>query len=89
WAPLGVRGRVYVASEGINAQMAVPSTSADGFQRAVDAVEKLAGVYLNKAERRWTGEEFRESPPFPALHVRARKQIVADGLSRPLEWSDR
>ncbi|CAM9524683.1 unnamed protein product [Scytosiphon promiscuus] len=89
WAPLGVRGRVYVASEGINAQMAVPCTSTERFERAVDAVEKLAGVYLNKAERRWTGDEFRESPPFPALHVRARKQIVADGLSRPLEWSDR
>lgn len=89
WAPLGVRGRVYVASEGINAQMAVPCTSTERFERAVEAIEKLAGVYLNKAERRWSGEEFREDPPFPALHVRARKQIVADGLSRPLEWSDR
>lgn len=44
WAPLGVRGRVYVASEGINAQMAVPCTSTKRFQTAVDAVEKLAGV---------------------------------------------
>ncbi|CAM9244855.1 unnamed protein product [Ectocarpus sp. 12 AP-2014] len=89
WAPLGVRGRVYVATEGVNAQMAVPCTSTERFERAVEAVEKLAGVYLNKAERRWSGNEFRESPPFPALHVRARKQIVADGLARPLEWSDR
>eukprot|EP00752_Nemacystus_decipiens_P011426 g10147.t1 len=89
WAPLGVRGRVYVASEGVNAQMAVPSTSTERFGRAVEAIEKLAGVYLNKAERRWSGVEFRKDPPFPALHVRARKQIVADGLSRPLEWSDR
>ncbi|CAM9737612.1 unnamed protein product, partial [Ectocarpus sp. 8 AP-2014] len=89
WAPLGVRGRVYVATEGVNAQMAVPCTSTERFERAVEAVEKLAGVYLNKAERRWSGDEFRESPPFPALHVRARKQIVADGLARPLEWSDR
>lgn len=44
WAPLGVRGRVYVAKEGINAQMAVPCTSAERFERAVEAVEKLAGV---------------------------------------------
>ncbi|CAM9358336.1 unnamed protein product, partial [Sphacelaria rigidula] len=44
--------------------------------------------YLNKAERRWSAEEFNNDPPFPALRVRARKQIVADGLSKPLEWSD-
>lgn len=44
WAPLGVRGRVYVASEGINAQMAVPCTSTERFERAVEAIEKLAGV---------------------------------------------
>lgn len=44
WAPLGVRGRVYVASEGVNAQMAVPSTATGRFERAVEAVEKLAGV---------------------------------------------
>lgn len=44
WAPLGVRGRVYVATEGVNAQMAVPCTSTERFERAVEAVEKLAGV---------------------------------------------
>ncbi|CAM9525201.1 unnamed protein product [Ectocarpus fasciculatus] len=44
WAPLGVRGRVYVAKEGVNAQMAVPCTSTERFERAVEAVEKLAGV---------------------------------------------
>lgn len=44
WGTLGVRGRVYVASEGINAQMAVPNTATERFERAVEAVEKLAGV---------------------------------------------
>lgn len=44
WSPLGVRGRVYVAPEGINAQMAVPCHLEGRFELAVDAVEKLKGV---------------------------------------------
>ncbi len=32
WQPLGVLGRVYVAHEGINAQLAVPDVSLDAFK---------------------------------------------------------
>ncbi|CAM9783509.1 unnamed protein product [Pylaiella littoralis] len=90
WAPLGVRGRVYVASEGSTRRWPCLAPATGRFERAVEAVGSWrACKYLNRAERRWSGEEFRQDPPFSALHVRARKQIVADGLSQPLEWSDR
>jgi UPF0176 protein len=47
WRPLGCRGRVYVAQEGINAQMAVPLAVMDRFTAATNSIERLAGVYLN------------------------------------------
>ncbi|CAN0035127.1 unnamed protein product, partial [Discosporangium mesarthrocarpum] len=85
WSGLGVRGRVYVASEGVNAQMAVPCTVEGRFQQAVEAVDKLKGVFLNRDPRRWSREEFLERSPFPpTLHVRPRHQVVADGLGTPL-----
>ena len=36
WEPFGALGRVYVASEGINAQMAVPATVFDNFAAACE-----------------------------------------------------
>jgi predicted sulfurtransferase len=33
WEPFGALGRVYVAEEGINAQMAVPATVIDFFRQ--------------------------------------------------------
>jgi predicted sulfurtransferase len=47
WRPLGCRGRVYVAQEGINAQMAVPLVVMDRFTAATNSIDRLAGVYLN------------------------------------------
>ncbi|CAM9361907.1 unnamed protein product [Choristocarpus tenellus] len=86
WSDLGVRGRIYVASEGVNAQMAIPCTVEHRFEQAVEAVDKLKGIYLNKDPRRWTREEFFLQSPFPeALNVRPRNQIVADGLEEPLK----
>lgn len=36
WEPFGALGRIYVASEGINAQMAVPATVFDNFAAACE-----------------------------------------------------
>lgn len=38
WEPFGALGRVYVASEGINAQMALPATVFDNFAAACECV---------------------------------------------------
>ncbi|CAM9300615.1 unnamed protein product [Phaeothamnion confervicola] len=99
WRVLGARGRVYIAHEGINAQMAVPMQAMPNFAAAIDAVDRLRGTYLN-CDTVWSGAEMEaaerrataalgRSFPFSGLHVRVRHQVVADGLEVPLQWNAR
>ncbi len=87
--PLAIRGRIYVASEGVNAQVAVPLRFLSAFQQllAADApyLVELAGVYLNMDPCRLSAAQFAEQPPFRNLHIRCRRKIVADGLKDPLD----
>src|SRR5690349_8644653 len=46
---IGVLGRIYIAAEGINAQVSVPEASFDTFRNSLYAIEPLNGVRLNKA----------------------------------------
>lgn len=90
WEPFGALGRVYVASEGINAQMAVPATVFPHFARACASLEELAGVYLNK-DREVDMGQYAQEPAFDALHIRIREQVVADGglsAEREFDWGD-
>ena len=75
WLPLGVLGRVYVAEEGVNAQVSVPDNMAALFAETVAAVPELEGVYLNTDEPLPMTEQ-----PFAKLQVKPRKQVLADGL---------
>ncbi|KAK1864720.1 hypothetical protein I4F81_007264 [Pyropia yezoensis] len=76
WGVYGATGRVYVASEGVNAQMAVPvQTVAARAYYAVPA--ELRGVFVNRDRVVSLADEV----PFEALHVRARHQVLADGFS--------
>jgi UPF0176 protein len=70
---LGVRGRVYVATEGINAQISVPSEKADRFTEYIAGSAELRGVRLN-----WAVDDNGKS--FFKLKITVRKKIVADGL---------
>lgn len=81
WAPLGVLGRVYVAKEGVNAQVSVPSAVLPLFEQTVLGNADLAGVYLNRDE-----PVAFETQPFNKLQVKPRRQVLADGLDGPLEW---
>lgn len=73
-------GRVYVATEGINAQMAVPTNILDNFKTATtSSFPFLSNLFLN-IDHLLTREEFLRTLPFKALHVRVRDQIVADGF---------
>jgi predicted sulfurtransferase/predicted O-methyltransferase YrrM len=78
WEPFGALGRVYVASEGINAQMAVPATVFSNFAEACASLGELKNVFLNR-DREVGMEEYMEEPAFDALHIRIREQVVADG----------
>jgi len=71
--PIGVLGRIYVASEGINAQISVPLENWESFIEKMNEITFLQGNRLNLAV-----EENQNS--FVILKVKLRKKIVSDGL---------
>jgi len=73
WKPLGVLGRVYVAQEGINAQVAVPTTQLEAFRAQIDSIPSFSGVPFKIA--------VQHGPSFEKLRIKVRPKLVADGLS--------
>lgn len=71
---LGILGRVYVAREGINAQINVPEHQFDAFKSLLENDEYLKGMPLKIAVE-------DDGKSFIKLIVRIRKKIVADGLA--------
>ena len=49
WNPLEVLGRIYVAKEGINAQLSLPKNQIEAFKKPLDTISFLKGVRLNIA----------------------------------------
>ncbi len=74
WHPMDVLGRIYVAKEGINAQLSVPAPRFEEFKTFLDSISFLKGVRLNIAI-----EQDNES--FLKLTIKVRDKIVADGLN--------
>ena len=74
WSELGCLGRIYVASEGINAQMNVPKKNWEAFDAWTQAQPELAGVPYKVAV------EEGGMPSFYKLTIKVRPKIVADGL---------
>ncbi|HYG01075.1 MAG TPA: rhodanese-related sulfurtransferase [Chryseosolibacter sp.] len=70
---LGVLGRIYVATEGINAQISVPEKNLDAFRTYLYSIDFLNGVRLNIAVQ-------DDGKSFFKLKILVRKKIVADGL---------
>ena len=73
WSALGVLGRIYVATEGVNAQLSVPTHRLADFRAALYAVPFLDGTRLNVAID-------AEARSFLKLIIKVRPKIVADGL---------
>ena len=73
WDKLNVLGRIYVAKEGINAQLSVPATRFDEFKATLDNISFLENVRLNIAV-----EQHNKS--FLKLKIKVRDKIVADCL---------
>lgn len=67
-------GRIYVAHEGINAQMNVPKKSWDQFDAFIKSRPELAGIPYKIAI------EEKETPSFYKLMIKVKNKIVADGL---------
>ena len=73
WQEIGVLGRVYVANEGINAQISVPADQLEAFRSHLYSIAWLDGVRLNIAVEDNGKSFFR-------LTIKVRPKILADGL---------
>jgi UPF0176 protein len=73
---LTVFGRIYVATEGINAQISVPASRFGAMRERLDAIPGLAGLRLNIA----VDDDGRS---FWVLKIKVRDKIVADGITDP------
>lgn len=76
WAELGVLGRIYVADEGINAQLSVPTENLEAFKAHLESIDFLKGNRLNIAVD-------DDGKSFFKLAIKVRKKIVADGIEDP------
>lgn len=73
---LEVFGRIYVAHEGINAQISVPEHHFEAFRDALYTVDFLNGIRLNIAVD-------DDGKSFFVLKIKVREKIVADGIADP------
>ncbi len=74
--PLKVYGRIYVANEGINAQVSVPSFNFEALKRFLYSYDFLNGIRLNAAID-------DNGKSFWVLKIKVREKIVADGIEDP------
>jgi UPF0176 protein len=74
WNEMDVLGRIYVAREGINAQLSVPAKNFETFKSFLDGIYFLKDVRLNIAIE-------QDLKSFLKLKVKVRNKIVADGLN--------
>ena len=70
---LQVFGRIYIASEGINAQISVPTHLLEDFKTYLYSIKGLEGVRLNIAVN-------DNGKSFWVLRIKQRSKIVADGI---------
>jgi UPF0176 protein len=73
---LGVLGRIYLATEGINAQISVPSVNMEALRSYLYAIKPLNSLRLNIAVD-------DDGKSFYVLDIKVRKKIVADGIEDP------
>ncbi len=73
---MGLLGRIYIAEEGINAQVSIPTANLEEFRTYLYAIEPLNGLRLNVAVD-------DDGKSFYVLDIKVRKNIVADGISDP------
>lgn len=70
---IDVQGRIYVAEEGINAQISVPTEHLEDFRALLYSLDGFDGLRLNIAVD-------DDGKSFFTLAIKVRKKIVADGL---------
>jgi UPF0176 protein len=71
-------GRIYIAEEGINAQVSVPQEKFEQMRVVLNNIDFLQNIRLNTAV-----EEKRSTKSFVKLDIKVRPKIVADGINDP------
>ena len=74
WNKLDALGRIYVATEGINAQMSIPAENIEAFRETLEVYNFMKNIRLNVAIE-------HDDHSFLKLTVKVRDKIVADGLN--------
>ena len=80
---LKVFGRIYIAHEGINAQLSFPETNANEFKNVIENISGLEGLRLNIAVQHEAAQNMRPAggKSFWVLKIKVRDKIVADGIT--------
>lgn len=73
---LKVFGRIYIATEGINAQISLPVKQVDAFRAYLNTMPPLNNIRLNAAVD-------DDGKSFWVLKIKVREKIVADGITDP------
>lgn len=73
---LKVFGRIYLANEGINAQISIPNHHFDNFKQYLYSIPPLNNLRLNIAVD-------DDGKSFWVLKIKVRRKIVADGIEDP------
>ena len=73
---LEVMGRIYLAEEGINAQISLPTANLETFRAYLYSIPSLNGIRLNIAVD-------DDGKSFYVLDIKVRPKIVSDGIDDP------
>ncbi|MDG1145292.1 MAG: rhodanese-related sulfurtransferase [Flavobacteriales bacterium] len=74
WDSLEVLGRIYIAPEGINAQLSLPADQFSNFRDHLETISFLKDIRLNIARE-------QDNKSFLKLKIKVKSKIVADGLN--------
>jgi UPF0176 protein len=82
---LNVFGRIYVAHEGINAQLSVPESNFELLKDYLYSIEPLNGIRLNIAvdDDARLNDPVGQGKSFWVLKIKVRNKIVADSITDP------
>src|SRR5690606_19018350 len=74
WSELDVFGRIYLAREGINAQLSVPEANFELFRELLDSYPEFSNMPFKIAVE-------DDGKSFYKLTIKVKHKIVADGLT--------
>ena len=74
WDSMEVLGRIYIAPEGINAQLSLPADEFSNFRDHLETISFLKDIRLNIARE-------QDNKSFLKLKIKVKSKIVADGLN--------